>query len=886
MKTSTLQLRKLSILFIFLLGSWGSASAQTPLTLVGLTPLTYNGGVNIRCYGQSNGRAIMNVTGGVAPYTYLWSFGTTTNLVGGSQYNLMPAGPFSVTVIDATGASVTASGVLTQNPPIDVTASWTPILCYGGTSTVTVTPTAGTAPYSGIQTYNNVAPGSYNYFIADANGCRDNYPIVIGQPPILEATVTRSPILCYGDSSEVNIGATGGVAPYVGTGLYTESAGVFTYLVTDANGCSDDIVVGINEPGQMSAAISNTPILCNGGTSQVTVTVMSGTEPYTGTGVFTEYAGYHTYTVYDFNGCSDTIGIAISEPTELSASASATAIGCAGGTSNVTVTGTGGTAPYSGTGVFPVTAGTHPFTVTDANGCTATTTVTVNQSATTITLVGVPANATAECGYIPSPATVMALGSNGSVYNVTFAETTVGSGCSYQIVRTWTATDECGAQTVGTQTLTVQDTQGPDFLCPANFTIDCNNPFIPISAVNVQTFDCSAVTMTVNDVVVNGAGTYVNQKTIYRTYTATDACGNVSTCTQVITGTPVLTEGSCSKCDSEIKITVDPFNPSCVYVKSCKNLSNVVLGDVNGWEFKFDGLTGYTAYFCHPSGLALTDVWVKSGCFRSGDGPGYGHHFGVCGPAAPSGYDPSAGLNTNYEWIDQVVVGAINNTSGNNNGYANFTTIATSAPLGSSVNVQLTPGFATTTPETEYWRMWIDYNDDGDFLDLNEMVFQNNSTTTVSGSFVIPQTATVNTDLRMRIAMKYSAYSESDEIFQYGEVEDYTIYVQTGPEGIHTTIGAAGKGSDVERKSATVSQYPNPAETSSTFEFTVPEAQEVTLSIVGMTGELIANIYNDSVDANRKYSVSYDVSELQSGIYFVYLTSNEGTIKEKFVVVR
>ena len=884
MKTSTLQLRKLSILFIFLLGSLGSSLAQSPLTFVSLTPLTYNGGVNIRCAGQANGRATMTVTGGVAPYTYVWNV-AGNNIVGGSFYGLMPAGPYSVTVTDATGASVTASGVMTQNPPVQTLATWTPIQCYGGSSTVTVTAAAGTAPYAGTTTF-TVSPGTYVYTVADANGCRDRDTITVTQPPILEAVVTKTPILCNGETSEVNVAANGGVAPYTGTGLFVETAGVYTYSISDANGCTDDIVVGINEPGKLTAGITKTPIQCNGGTSQVTVTVASGTEPYTGTGVFTEYAGYYTYTVYDFNGCADTIGTAITQPTELSASATAPTIECVSGTVNATVSANGGTAPYTGTGVFPVPAGTTTFNVTDANGCPAAASVNVTVNSTGLNLVGVPANATVQCGYIPSAPTVIALGANGGLFNVTFTETTVGSGCSYQIIRTWSATDLCGAQTVGTQTLTVVDTQGPDFLCPANYTIDCNNPFIPISAVNIQTFDCSAVTMSINDVVVNGVGTYVNQKTIYRTYTATDACGNVTTCTQVITGTPVLTEGSCSKCDSEIKITVDPFNPSCVFVKSCKNLSNVVLGDVNGWEFKFDGLTGYTAYFCHPSGLPLTDVWVKSGCFRSGDGPGYGHHFGVCGPSAPSGYDPSVGLNTNYEWINQVVVGSINNTSGDNNGYANFTTTATTAPLGSVVNVQLTPGFATTTPETEYWRMWIDYNDDGDFLDLNEMVYQNNSSTTVSGSFVIPQTATVNTDLRMRIAMKYSAYSESDEIFQYGEVEDYTLYVQTGPEGINTSIGAADKGSDMERKTAVISQYPHPAETTTTFDFTVAETQDVSLAIVNIRGELIANIYSDSAEGNRPYSVTYDVSHLQSGIYFVHLTTGEGTIKEKFVVIR
>ena len=56
-------------------------------------------------------------------------------------------------------------------------------------------------------------------------------------------------------------------------------------------------------------------------------------------------------------------------------------IACHGGTKTVTVTGSGGTAPYTGTGTFTVGAGVHNYTVTDANGCTQSTSITVTQPA-------------------------------------------------------------------------------------------------------------------------------------------------------------------------------------------------------------------------------------------------------------------------------------------------------------------------------------------------------------------------------------------------------------------------------------------------------------------------------------------------------------------------
>ena len=87
-------------------------------------------------------------------------------------------------------------------------------------------------------------------------------------------------------------------------------------------------------------------------------------------------------------------------------------------------------------------------------------------------------------------------------------------------------------------------------------------------------------------------------------------------------------------------------------------------------------------------------------------------------------------------------------------------------------------------------------------------------------------------------------------------------------------------------KKATISQYPNPATTNATFEFTVPQSDMVTVSIVNIRGELIETIFSDEIEADRTYSVSQDISELQSGIYFVHLNTADGVIKKKFVVLK
>src|SRR5207247_1139780 len=118
---------------------------------------------------------------------------------------------------------------------------------------------------------------------------------------------------------------------------------------------------------------SATPILCHGGNSTVTVSGAGGTPPYTGTGNFTRAAGGpYSFTITDANGCTASTRISITEPPLPTASSSATPILCHGGNSTVTVSGAGGTPPYTGTGNFTRAAGgPYSFTVTDANGCTA-----------------------------------------------------------------------------------------------------------------------------------------------------------------------------------------------------------------------------------------------------------------------------------------------------------------------------------------------------------------------------------------------------------------------------------------------------------------------------------------------------------------------------------
>ncbi len=138
-------------------------------------------------------------------------------------------------------------------------------------------------------------------------------------------------------------------------------------------------------------------------------------------------------------------------------------------------------------------------------------------------------------------------------------------------------------------------------------------------------------------------------------------------------------------------------------------------------------------------------------------------------------YCVSRGNNTTSEWINQVSLGTFSKTSGANGGYGDFRSPAIEVESGLTYNLTLTPGFKNRT-RAEYWRVWIDYNKDGDFTDAEEQVFAADGLkTTIYGTITIP--AGITGETGMRVSMKYNAAPTACEQFSYGEVEDYTLSI-------------------------------------------------------------------------------------------------------------
>ncbi|MBK8363079.1 MAG: HYR domain-containing protein [Bacteroidetes bacterium] len=496
-----------------------SITVSEPAALVASSSATA-----ILCNGGS-ATVTVSATGGTAPYSGDGTFTVT-------------AGTYNYTVTDANGCTSSTSITVSEPAALVASSSATDILCNGGTATVTVSAVGGTIPYSGDGTF-TVGAGTYNYTVTDANGCTSSTSISLSEPSAVVVTATQgADILCNGGSTTVTVSATGGTSPYTGEGTFTVTAGTHNYTVTDANGCTGSTSITVSEPAALVASSSATAILCNGGSATVTVSAIGGTAPYSGDGTFTVTAGTYNYTVTDANGCTSSTSITVSEPAALVASSSATDILCNGGSATVTVSAVGGTTPYSGDGTFTVTAGTYNYTVTDGNGCSSSTSITVTEPAALV--ASSTQGAAILCNGGTTTVTVSATG--GTTPYTGDGSFTVGAG-----THNYTVTDANGCPSLTSITITepsavvVTATQGADILCNGG------------SSSSATAILCNGGSATVTVSAVGGTAPYSGDGTFTVTagtynYTVTDANGCTSS-TSITVSEPAALVASSSTTD-------------------------------------------------------------------------------------------------------------------------------------------------------------------------------------------------------------------------------------------------------------------------------------------------------------------------------------------------
>ena len=169
--------------------------------------------------------------------------------------------------------------------------------------------------------------------------------------------------------------------------------------------------------------------------------------------------------------------------------------------------------------------------------------------------------------------------------------------------------------------------------------------------------------------------------------------------------------------------------------------------------------------------------------------------FTVSGGNAPT-YCASLGDAPWQSWISNVSFGNLDNDSQKER-YGDFTNQSATVSRGSSTTISLQPTFSYFHWDM-YFRVWIDYNQDGDFNDTGEQVFSRIATASAPGTTLPPEVGNItvpNTALtgstRMRVSMQRESYAGPCETFDFGEVEDYTVNITSGGNGLIVDADAA-----------------------------------------------------------------------------------------------
>ena len=238
-------------------------------------------------------------------------------------------------------------------------------------------------------------------------------------------------------------------------------------------------------------------------------------------------------------------------------------------------------------------------------------------------------------------------------------------------------------------------------------------------------------------------------------------------------------------------------------------------------------------------------------------------------------YCESRGTRSTFEWIDQVSLGDLTNTSGDDNGYGDYTSQVATVTRGTETTLTISAGFRSTV-YTEYWTVWIDFNQNGTF-ETSERVVSGNAETSglATADITIPSTALLG-QTRMRVSMSFDENQTPCATFGDGEVEDYTVNITNTATAIATTNTntrdnaiALGQGSTFELFTV----YPNPARNIITIN--ARSLKNASYSIKNLLGQTIIS--------NKVSRNAINVNDLQAGMYIIEVTDGQKSFTEKLI---
>ena len=225
------------------------------------------------------------------------------------------------------------------------------------------------------------------------------------------------------------------------------------------------------------------------------------------------------------------------------------------------------------------------------------------------------------------------------------------------------------------------------------------------------------------------------------------------------------------------------------------------------------------------------------------------------------------------EYINKVELNTINNTSACSvGGYGNYLSTSTNLIKGNQYSITVTPDILTQTGSAftnDEIAVWIDYNNDSDFLDAGEQVGYVLVGTGWSNvfTFTVP-TSAVSSAVRMRVRISYSTDGAIVPCGQstYGEVEDYTVNI--------TTSGA----SLLDNELSAITIYPNPSSDILNIDLSAANEEIQSIFLVDITGKLI-----QTIDVHENALLKLNLSSFASGLYYIKISSATNTVVRQVV---
>jgi len=294
------------------------------------------------CFGEPNGQitAVGNTTG---PYTFNWSTGFSETSADTSVLSGVPAGTYTLVMVDSAGCSSTTEFILSDPPETLISLdSLVNVFCPGGSNgLVAVTATGGTGlgtfsysldggSFQPVGFFDGLSAGSYVITSRDANGCLVDFPVEIIEENLLFAQVDAVvDNVCYGDTTgSALVSAIGGYPGYTysidGINFASDSlfenlaAGTYALFVQDSDGCMVETPFTVEEPEELTLdAGSYLPIPGGGSVELTPVTSASPVASWTWTPpeglsctdcpnplAGPEFTTWYVLTVEDAAGCT------------------------------------------------------------------------------------------------------------------------------------------------------------------------------------------------------------------------------------------------------------------------------------------------------------------------------------------------------------------------------------------------------------------------------------------------------------------------------------------------------------------------------------------------------------------------------------------------------